>query len=618
MDRTGLWTLRGLVVAAGMVLTTIAGAAEPTKHYAQSLIGEPKYAVDFKHFDFVNPDAPKGGTLHQFAQGTYDSLNEFSAQGVPAAGLILIYDRLFERSYDETSEQYGLLAEYATYPDDYSSVTFHLREGARFNDGTPVTPEDVVFSMEALKKADPRQAFYYKNVVKGEVSGPRDVTFTFDAPGNRELPHIVGELTVLPKAFWTGKGANGEPRDLSKSSLETPIGSGPYRIKSFDPGRSITYERVKDYWAKDLPFNVGQNNFDEIKLVFYRDRTPAFEAFKSGEIDAWREASANAWDTQYTFEAYKKNLVVKELFPVKRVAQMQPFVFNLRRAKFQDIRVRRAFNLAFNFEDLNKKLFSNAYKRTESFFDNSDLKSTGLPQGRELEMLKAADDGSFPPEVYTSEYHNPVNTPQNRRANLAEAVKLLSEAGWTSKDGALVNTAGEEFTVEILLDTEVFQRVVQPFLEDLKLLGIKASSRLVDTSQYKLREDNRDFDIIIDNLSQSNSPGNEQRDFWSTAAADQPTSRNTMGIKSKAIDKLIDGILYAKDRAELLDATHALDRVLLWSAYTIPQWHYPFERYAYWDIFGRPSKLPSFDPDVVRVWWIDPAKQAAVATAKGK
>ena len=606
-----LWAMGALALSAGTL------SAEPVRHYAQSLIGEPHYPPDFKHFDYANPDAPKGGSIRYFVQGTFDSVNEFTTQGNPAGAIFLIYDRLFERSYDETSEQYGLVAEWASYPDDWSSVTYHLREGAKFNDGTPVTPEDVVFSMEAIKKADPRQAFYYKNVKSGAVTGEREVTFTFDTPGNRELPHIVGELSVLPKHYWTAKGANGEVRDLSKSTLEIPVGSGPYRIKAVDPGRSITYERVKDYWAKELPYNAGQNNFDELKFVYFRDRTPAFEAFKGGELDIWREASASDWGTKYDFAALTKGLVKKELVPVKRVAHNQPFVFNLRRAKFQDIRVRRAFNLALNFEELNKKLFFGAYIRSQSFFDNSELKWSGLPQGRELEMLNEIKDG-IPPEVFTTEYKSPVHTPQTHRALLAEAVKLLDAAGWTNKNGTLVNAAGEEFTVEFLLEADIYQRIVLPFTEDLKLLGIKATARVVDPSQYKEREDNRDFDIIIDNLSQSNSLGNEQRDYWGSAAADQPTSRNTAGIKSAAIDKLIDKIVFAKDRAELLDATHALDRVLLWSAYTIPLYHFPFERLAYWDIFGRPDRPPFYDPDFLRVWWIDPAKQAAVAAAKGK
>lgn len=617
MGQTGRNLLRWLVMAAVVALAAGGVLAEPERHYGQTLVGGLKYGADFKHFDFVNPDAPKGGALRQYAPGTFDSLNEFTFQGNPAAQLGLIYDPLFQTSPDEPTAQYGLIAEYATHPDDYASVTFHLREGALFNDGTPVTPEDVVFSMTAQKAANPRFGFYYKNVVKGEVTGPRDVTFTFDAPGNRELPHIVGELYVLPKHFWEGTGPGGQKRDLSKSTLEVPVGSGPYRIKTVDPGRSITYQRVADYWAKDLPVNIGQNNFDEIKVIYYRDRTPAFEAFKSGEIDVWQENKASSWATEYSFDAVAKGLVKKELIPISRVAPMQVFAFNTRRAKFQDVRVRKAFNLVFNFEALNKTVFFGAYTRTKSYFDNSELAAKGLPEGRELEILNEVKD-QVPPEVFTTEYNNPVHTPENRRALLGEAIKLLNAAGWTAKDGTLVNAKGEPFGVEFLLDNPAFQPVVLPFADDLKTLGIAATVRMVDPSQEKKREDDRDFDIIVDNTSQSISPGNEQRDFWGSASADAPGSRNNIGIKNPAIDKIVDHIVFAKDRTELVAATRALDRVLLWNYYVVPQWHLPFERLAYWDIFGRPTVTPSQQSDFQRLWWIDSAKQATLNAARGK
>jgi microcin C transport system substrate-binding protein len=591
-------------------------AAEPVRHHAQSLIGQPKFGPDFKHFDWVNPAAPKGGVIRQFASGSFDSLNEFTIQGSPATGLGLLYDALFSTSPDEPTAHYGLIAEWMTYPDDYSSVTIHLREGAKFHDGAPVTPDDVIFSMEAQKAAHPRYALYYKNVVKAEKTGDRDVTFTFDATGNRELPHIVGELNVLPKSFWTATGSNGQPRDLSKSTLDVPLGSGPYKIKSVDAGKSITYERVKDYWAKDLPVSIGQWNFDELRVTYFRDRTPAFEEFKSGKLDFWVENRASAWAAQYDFDAVKKGLVKKETIPQKRVSQMQAFVLNTRRAKFADPRVRRAFNLAFNFEEANQKMFYESYVRTKSFFDNSELASTGLPEGRELEILNEVK-GEVPPEMFTTPYQNPVNTAANRRANMSEASKLLGAAGWTAQGGVLKNASGEEFTLEFLLDSEDFKKIVLPYVEDLKLLGIKASVRQVDSSQYKRREDDHDFDVITDNLSQSISPGNEQRDMWGSAAADQKGSRNTIGVKNPAIDKLIDKVVFAKDRTELVAATKALDRVLLWNHYVVPQWHYPYERIATWDIFGRPDKLPSQTASLLRVWWIDPAKQAALAGVRG-
>lgn len=614
---------RAAVAAIALTLTASLAPAEPIKHYAQSLVGKVKHGPDFKHFDWVNPSAPKGGTVRLFAQGSFDSLNLFATtQGNAAAGLTLIYDSLFESSPDEPTAHYGLIAEYATHPDDYASVTIRLRDGAKFHDGKPVTPEDVIFSMEEIKKADPQRRLYYANVVKGEKTGDRDVTFTFDSKGNRELPHIVGELPIIPKHYWTAKGANGEPRDLSKSTLEIPVGSGAYKVKSVDPTRGITYERVADYWAKDLPVNVGQNNFDEIQFTYYRDRVPAFEAFKSGSIDYWAENRASSWAAQYDFDAIKKGMVKKDLLPTERLASMQVLAFNTRRPKFADLRVRKAFNLAYNFEEANKKFFYESYTRIGSFFDGSELKATGVPQGRELEILNeikpTVPADSLPPEVFTVEYKNPVNTPQTRRANLAEASKLLTEAGWTNKGGTLMNAAGEPFTVEFLLEGEVFQNIILAYIEDLKLLGIKASVRAVDASQYKRRTDDRDFDIIVDNMSQSISPGNEQRDFWSSAAADGMGSRNSVGIKNPAIDKIVDKIVFAKDRDELIAAARTLDRVLLWNWYVVPTWHLPAERVAYWDKFGRPAKLPSQTSSFLRVWWVDPAKDAALTAARAK
>ena len=623
--------------------STTAAAAQ-TRHHALSLVGEPKYGPDFKHFDWVNPDAPKGGTLRAFAEGSFDSLNPFTVKGAPAGDLGLAYDALMASSPDEASAEYCLICEWVSYPADYSSVTFGIRPEARFQDGSPITPEDVIFSFEQQKKAHPRTAFYYKNVVKAEKTGEHEVTFTFDVKGNRELPQIVGQLNIVPKKFWEGTGADGEPRDLTKTTMEIPLGSGAYKIKEFDAGRSITYERVKDYWAKDLPVSKGQWNFDEIKLTYFLDRTPAFEEFKSGKIDFWSEISASRWSTAYDFDAIKKGWVKKEAIPIKRVAPMQAFVFNLRRPQFQDPRVRKAFNLAFNFDEANRKLFYNLYVRVESYFDNSELASKGLPQGRELEILNEMRD-EVPPEVFTTEFKNPVNhTPEEFRDHMREASKLLAEAGWTlqqetaaddscgtfcsilrtvglssgRKENVLRNAKGEPFEVEFLIDSPDFERIVIPYAQDLQKLGIKARARVVDSAQYKRRTDAHDYDIIVDNFAQSESPGNEQRDFWGSAAADKDGSNNTAGIKNPAVDKLIDKVVFAKDREELLAATHALDRVLLWNYYVVPQWHYPFERVAYWDVFGRPQTLPSRSSAVTQVWWMDPDKQKALAAARGQ
>ena len=548
-------------------------------------------------------------------------------------------------SPDEPSSEYGLVAEWVSYPPDFSSVTFGINPKARFHDGSPITPEDIIFSFDAQKKAHPRMAFYYKNVVKAEKTGDNEVTFTFDVKGNRELPQIVGQLSVLSKKFWEGTGADGQPRDIMKSTLEIPVGSGAYRVKSFDAGRSITYERVKDYWAKDEPVAKGQYNFDEFKLTYFLDRTPAFEEFKSGKLDYWVESTASQWATGYNFPAIQKGLVKKEAIPVKRVAPMQAFVFNQRRKQFQDPRVRRAFALAFNFEEANKKLFYDLYVRVGSYFDNSELANKGLPQGRELELLNEVKD-EVPPEVFTTEWKNPVNkTSEDFRNNMREASKLLAEAGWTiqevaiEEDGScgtfcsimrsvglssppkanvLRNDKGERLDAEFLLESPEFQRIVLPYVQDLQKLGINASIRMVDSAQYKRREDAHDYDIITDNFAQSESPGNEQRDFWGSAAADRNGSRNTAGIKNPAVDKLIDKVVFAKDREELLAATHALDRVLLWNFYVVPQWHYPYERVAYWDVFGRPATLPSQTSALSQVWWFDADKQKALAGARGQ
>jgi microcin C transport system substrate-binding protein len=587
------------------------------KHHALSLIGAPAHGPGFKHFDWVNPNAPKGGRLRRWAMGSFDSLNQFPVKGSPAIGLALIYDTLMAQSPDEAGTSYGLLAEWVSYPADFSSTTIALREGARFHDGKPITPEDVIFSLETIKKVSPNHGFYYKDVTKAEKSGERQVTFTFSVKGNRELPVIIGDLPVLPKHYYEAVGTNGEPRDLSKSTLEIPLGSGPYRIKEVDAGRAITYERVKDYWAQDLPVAKGQWNFDEIKFVYFRDRVPAFEAFKAGQLDYWPENSAKSWATAYDFEAVKRGLVKLEKLPTKGVANMQSFAFNTRRPQFQDPRVRRAFNLAFDFEWANKNLFYDQYQRVNSYFDNSELKAEGLPKGHELEVLKEIKD-LVPSQVFTEHWKNPVNaTPEDARKHLSEAAKLLAEAGWTPKGGVLTNAKGVELSAEFLLVQPDFERIVLPFKTALEKLGVKTSLRIVDTSQYQRRHDTFDYDIIVASFPQSESPGNEQRDFWGSEAADREGSRNVVGIKNPAIDKLIHRIIMAKDRDDLVASTRALDRVLLWNHYVVPQFHSPFERLALWDMFKRPDKLPSRSSSFLRVWWYDEAAAKRVAEARG-
>ena len=639
--------LTTLVVALFVALTCLARASyadDQTCHHALSLVGHVKFPADFKSFDWVNPDAPKGGRIRQYADGTFDTLNPFSDKGVKAVGLGLLFDGLFASSPDEPSTEYGLIAECVIYPEDFSSATFRLRPEAKFHDGSAITPDDVIFSFEQLKKVNPFYAFYYKNVAKAEKTGDHEVKFTFDSKGNRELPLIMGEINIVSKAYWEGKTASGQQRSLAETTIDPPLGNGAYRIKSVDTGRRIVYERVADYWAKDLPVMKGQWNFDTLEWTYYRDRTPAFEDFKIGKIDIWIENQAAAWATQYDFEALKKGLVKKEAIPVQRVAPMQAFVFNLRRPQFQDPKVRHAFNLLFNFEETNRKLFYGLYKRVGSYFENSELQSKNLPQGRELEILNEIKP-DIPPEVFTTEWKNPVNAaPGDFRKHQQEALKLLEAAGWkissekiddpgcgffcklkemvglssSATARVLRNAKGEPFTAEFLIDGGTFERIILPYVKDLESLGIRASVRVVDSAQYKQREDSRDFDIIVDTFAQSVSPGNEQREFWGSAAADKTGSRNTAGIKNAAIDKLIDKIVFAKDRDDLVAATNALDRVLQWNYYVVPHWYYPYERLAYWDIFGRPAKLPSQTSAPMQVWWYDEAKAKAVNAAKGK
>ena len=577
------------------------------RHHAVSLIDTPKYPADFKHFDYVNPDAPKGGLVRMADIGSFDSLNPILYKGEAAAGLGLIYETLMQDSLEEPSTSYGLIAEWASYTPDFSSVTFKLRDEARWHDGKPITTEDVIYSLDVNKQANPRMGLYYKNVAKAEATGPNEVTFTFDVKGNRELPMIMGQLTILPKHYWTGKDKDGNQRDPLKTTLEPPLGSGPYRIKHVTPARTISYERVADYWGKDLPVNRGQWNFDELRFDYYRDDTVAFEGFKAGGLDFHTESSAKNWATAYDFAAVRDGYVKRQEVPVERAQPMQCFVLNLRRPQFQDRRVRQAFNLAFDFEWANKNLFFGQYARVGSYFEGTELAAPKeLPQGRELEILNEVKD-QVPPEVFTTVHANPVNaSPDDFRNNLRKAVALLKEAGYEIKGGKLVNAkTGEPLKVEFLLVSPLFERIVQPSIANLQRLGIQASLRMVDSAQYTRRLNGFDYDIIVGNFAQSNSPGNEQRDFWGSEAAGREGSQNLIGVKDKAIDKLVDHVIFAKDRAELVAATNALDRVLLWNDFVVPQWYAPKVRIAYWNRYGQPSTLPALTPGFTQVWWFD-------------
>jgi microcin C transport system substrate-binding protein len=592
-------------------------AAEPAWRHALSLFGDVKYPADFKRFDYVNPDAPKGGVVRLIAIGTFDNLNIAVAgiKGNIAAAVPQIYETLMARAQDEVTTQYGLLAEAAAHPDDFSWVVYRLRKEARWHDGKPVTPEDVIFTLEALKKLSPFYAAYYRHVVKAEKAGDRDIKFSFDGPGNRELPTIVGEIPVLPKHWWEGTDDQGRKRDISATTLEKPLGSGPYRIKDFVAGRSVVLERVKDYWGANLPVRIGQNNFDELRYDYFRDTTVALEAFKGDQIDWRTENSAKNWATAYDFPAVTEKRVLKEEFPNRSSGIMQAFALNIRRSKFSDPRVRQALNFAFDFEEMNKQIFFGQYKRVSSYFDGvEELMATGLPQGRELEILETVR-AEVPPEVFTKAFSNPVGgNPEAVRENLREAMRLLKEAGYEVRDRKLIDPkTGNQFALELLIAEPTFERVMLFYKPSLERLGIAVSVRTIDPAQYENRLREWDFDIVVSSWGQSLSPGNEQREYWGSSAADTPGSRNIVGIKNPAIDKLIERVIFAKDRADLVAATKALDRVLLWNHYVVPQWNYPKQRTARWDRFSRPDVMPKYgQADFPDIWWFDAEKAARV------
>jgi microcin C transport system substrate-binding protein len=508
-------------------------------------------------------------------------------------------------SSDEAFTQYGLIAESVEVPDDRSWAAFTLRPEARWHDGRPITADDVIFSFEILKeKGHPFYRAYYANVAKVEKVGERKVKFSFSGGTNRELPLIMGQLTVLPKHYWEG-------RDFSATTLEPPLGSGPYKIESFETGRNVVMVRVDDYWGKDLPVNRGQNNWGRIRYEYFGDETVALEAFKAGAYDFRQEGNSKSWATAYDFPGVRDGRVVKELIENENPTGMQGFAFNTRRDIFKDRRVRQAIGYAFDFEWSNLTLFYGQYTRSESYFSNSELSSSGLAEGEELEILERYR-GRVPDEVFTQEFRAPATDGSgNNRANLREAARLLKEAGWVVKDDRLVNEAGLPFEFEILLASPAFERVTQPFARNLERLGIKARIRTVDTAQYQNRMDQYDFDVTVESFGQSLSPGNEQRDFWASASADVPGGRNTIGIKDPVIDELVGLVIEAPSRESLIARTRALDRVLLWGHYVVPNWHIQAYRVASWNMFSRPPVTPKYSLGL-DTWWIDKGKAAAL------
>jgi microcin C transport system substrate-binding protein len=602
IGQLGQWMLTNSAAAQ-------AGAEDLNWRHGVSLFGELRYPRGFKHFDYVNPHAPKLGAVRMMALGSFDNFNEVVAglKGSLAMGAGFISDTLMAAALDEVSTRYGLIAEDVSHPGNFASATFRLRAGARHHDGKPITVEDVIFSMESFTKHSPSHAAYYRHVAKMEQTGEREVTFIFDAPGNREMPQIVGALSVLPKHWWEGTNQAGRKRDIGATTLEPPLGNGAYRIKDFVPGRTVVYERVKDYWAKDLNVNIGRDNFDELRFEYFRDANVALEAFKADQFD-WREENiAKNWATAYDFPAVKDKRVVLEEFPERGFGTMQGFAFNIRRDKFKDPRLRLAFNFAFDFEEMNKQIFFGQYERITSYFYGTELACSGLPEGQELEILEKVRD-QVPLEVFTRPFANPVGgTRENVRADRREAIRLLKEAGYEIRNLKLVDAkTGQPLAIEMLTEDPSVERVALFYKPSLVSLGITVNVRTVDSAQYENRLRNWDFDIIIASWAESLSPGNEQRDLWGSQAADTPGSRNYVGIKNPAVDALIDRVIFARDRAELVAATRAIDRVLLWNHYVVPQFTIKKTRTAHWDRFARTDPLPRYaEPSFPTVWWWD-------------
>lgn len=607
-------TLRlAFIVLAFVMLAGSSATADvaPQPQTGVAMHGEPKYKAGFDHLDYVNPAAPKGGDIHLASEGTFDSLNPYILKGDAAPGMGMTFQTLMASTADEPFSEYGLIAESTEIPDDRSWVIFNLRKEAKWNDGAPITADDVVWTFNTLiSKGHPFFHAYYAKVAKAEALSPSRVKFTFSMAGNRELPLIMGQMVVLPKHYWEGKQF--DTTDLK----EAPLGSGPYRVKSVDPGHRIVFERVKDWWAKDLPITKGLYNFDTITYDIYLDSTVRRQALFSGAYDFTLENSAKEWNTSYSQQKpVQEGLIKKEEIKNSVPAGMQAFVFNTRRAFFSDPVVRQALNFAFDFEWSNKQLAFGAYKRTHSYFENSELASSGLPTGRELEILQEYR-GKIPDEVFTREFTLPTTDGSgNNRENLSKAKQLLNQAGWKMGSSGLLEKNGQPFKFEILLSSaasNAYERWFNPFIANLKRLGVQASIRYVDAAQYKRRIDDFDFDMILANFSESLSPGNEQRNFWGSDKADVKGSHNYIGVKSPVIDDLIAKLISAKDRDELVAICHALDRVLLWNYYVIPNWYIDVWRIAYWDKFGHPETTAKYDLVVPDSWWYDPQKAAKI------
>lgn len=579
------------------ILLPATGHADPgaPAHWL-ALHGEARHMSGFRHFDHVNPDAPKGGEVRLHATGTFDSFNPFVLRGVAAGAVGYTYETLMAPSPDEPLVRYCLVCETVEVAADRSSVTFTLHPQARFHDGSPVTADDVLWSFHALThRGHPFFRTAYADVTGAAATGERGVRFALRAGAGRMLPLLLGELPVLSHRWWEG-------RDFARTTLDPPLGSGPYRIDSFEPGRHVTIRRVADHWAKDHPVNRGRWNFDAIRFDYYRDETIALEAFKAGEYDVRFEDQAPAWATKYRGPAFDRGVIKKEEIAEDRVSGMQGYVMNTRRAPFDNRLFRAALIHAFDFEWKNRTLLHGAYTRTRSYFNNADLSARGLPGAAELALLEPWR-GQVPEEVFTAEYNPPRHdSDASRRANRRATMRLLHQAGYRHVAQQLVDAQGRPVSLEILLNDPQLERITLPYVESLRRLGIAARVRTVDTAQYAHRLHDYDFDMTLALFGQSEAPGAEQRHYWGSAEADTPGGRNLAGIRDPAIDALVEALIDAGDRASLAARTKALDRLLQWGFYAVPLWHAKVDRIAYRSWLVRPERSPKLGVDLT-AWW---------------
>ena len=596
-----------LGLAAALLLTAPAIAADPEARHGLSVFGDLKYGPGFKNFDYVNPDAPKGGTLKIPGLDTFETIHPFILKGQkePLAEALL-YDTLMARSFDEPDSYYGLVAKTVEVPADKSWVAFNIDPRAKFHDGTQITAGDIVFTFNALKTdGHPRYRVNFRDVDRAEATSPSRVKFTFKPGTHRDLPTRLAALPVLSKAYY-------DKVDFKKTTFEPALASGPYKVGKFEPGRSITYQRAENYWAKDLPVNRGRFNFDRITVEYYRDREVAFQAFFSNQYDYREEFTSRQWATQYDKPPVNKGLVVRETLPDETPSGVQAFILNLRREKFQDVRLRAAMDLAFDYEWTNKTLFYSLYDRTNSMFENSSLAAKQPPSKEELALLEPFR-GKVPDEVFTTVFRAPETDGSGRiRGNLRKASRLLKQAGYAVRNGVLTDIAGKPLTIEFLLFESSFKRIINPYLQNLKRLGIQASIRIVDVANFKRRQDSFDFDIVIRRIAQPLTPGLEQRNYFGSEFADVPGSFNIGGVKDSAVDALIEKVVTAKSRGELTVATRALDRVLMWNRFVITQWYKGEHNVAYWNKYNRPKVSPKFSTGVLDTWWYDAEKAAMI------